>query len=50
MFASLFGRTQIVNKLIKKGASVKSKDLDGRTAISIAEKQYNKEMIKILKK
>ena len=49
MYASLFNRQEIAKKLIQKGEHVETKDINGNTAITVAKKQYNNEMIKLLK-
>lgn len=50
MYATLFGRKEIVKKLIEKGADTKTKDVMGFDALKLAEGQGNEEMINIIKK
>ena len=50
MFASLGGQTEIVKELISKGANVNDKDNSGNSALNIAKKNKEKEIINILKK
>lgn len=49
MFASLFGREKIARKLIELGADKELKDHEGRTAESLAESQWNRAMVLLLK-
>lgn len=49
MYASLFGREAMAKALIRKGADANLKDQDGKTAMNLAESQWNQSMIKLLK-
>jgi uncharacterized protein len=48
MYATLFGRKQIAEHLIEKGAKIAAQDLNGNSAMSLAQDQFNQEMITIL--
>jgi uncharacterized protein len=50
MYATLFGRKQIAEQLIEKGAKIAAQDLNGNSAMSLAQDQFNQEMITILEK
>lgn len=49
MFAALFGREEVFKKLIKLGANRDLKDSEGRTALSLAEGQWNQMMVSLIK-
>lgn len=49
MYASLFGREEAVKKLISLGARRDMQDRNGRTALSLAEGQWNQAMVSLLK-
>ena len=49
MYASLFGREDTVKLLIERGAHVDLTDHEGRTALTLAEGQWNKAMVSLLK-
>lgn len=48
MYASLFNRKEIANKLVEKGENPNDKDLNGISAIEVAKKQYNQKMVELL--
>lgn len=48
MYASLFNRKEIVKELIKKGEKPTAKDINGNSAIEVARKQFNNDMVKLL--
>lgn len=50
MYATLFGRKQIAEKLITKGAKIEAQDANGNSARSLAQDQFNQEMIALLEK
>jgi len=49
MFACSNGKVDLVKHLVSKGADVNLKTKDGATALSLAKKEKNDEIIKILK-
>lgn len=49
MFASLFGREEMVKIFLALGAEADLKDHEGRTAVSLAEGQWNQAMVSLLK-
>jgi ankyrin repeat protein len=48
MFASLFGRTEVVQLLLSKGAKKEMADIQGATAVTLAETQGNQAMVDLL--
>lgn len=48
MYASLFGRKEIAKELMAKGSSAKEVDANGESAITVAKKQMNGEMVQVL--
>jgi ankyrin repeat protein len=50
MYATLFGRKQIAENLIAKGAKLEAQDANGNSAMSLAQDQFNQEMIALLEK
>lgn len=50
MYATLFGREKIAEKLISKGAKIEAQDANGNSAKSIAQDQFNQDMIALLEK
>ncbi len=48
MYASLFNRKEIANKLLEKGENPNERDLNGVSAIEVAKKQYNQKMVELL--
>jgi ankyrin repeat protein len=50
MYATLFGREKIAEELIAKGASIEVQDTNGNSAKSLAQDQFNQEMIALLEK
>ncbi|EQC51580.1 ankyrin repeat domain-containing protein [Bacteriovorax sp. DB6_IX] len=50
MYASLFNRKELARELIAKGQNPKFKDNHGVSAIDVAKKQYNNEMVELLTK
>jgi uncharacterized protein len=50
MYATLFGRKEIAEKLIVKGAEIEAQDANGNSATSLAQDQFNREMIALLEK
>ena len=50
MYATLFGRKDIAEKLIVKGAKIATQDANGNSAMSLAQDQFNHEMIALLEK
>ena len=50
MYATLFGRKDIAEKLIVKGAKIAAQDANGNSAMSLAQDQFNQEMIALLEK
>ena len=48
MFASLFGRTEVVQLLLSKGARKDIADIQGATAVTLAETQGNQAMVDLL--
>ncbi|WP_369750914.1 ankyrin repeat domain-containing protein [Pontibacter sp. BAB1700] len=48
MFASMFGRNDLIGLLVKHGADKSLKDQRGLTALDLARQQGNEEGIKLL--
>lgn len=49
MYAALFDRQEIAKKLIEKGEAVSDTDINGNSAIEVAQKQFNDKMVEVLK-
>ena len=50
MFTAVFGKTEVAQLLLDAGAKLDTKNKEGDTALSLAQKQQNEAMIRLLEK